>query len=164
MFGDNGPVLTLDQAGYIGSFTLGAVTQSNGVASVAFEFSLGNDQILVPGETLTQSYSVSVADVQNPAAAATQTVTVSIGGVGNDDFVFHPGIGTATVVNFNSQVDTIELDGFANAHTVDQLQSLISTNAHGDAVIDLGHSDSITLSGTTLAQLQHVLTTAVLLH
>lgn len=156
--------VTPDQPGYIGSFSVGAVTQSNGVASVAFEFSLGNDQILVPGETVTQSYSVSVADAENPATAATQTVTVSIGGAGHDDFVFHPGIGTATVLNFNPQIDTIELDGFANAHTVEQLQSAISSNAHGDAVIDLGHNDSITLSGTTLAQLQHVLTTAVLLH
>ena len=43
---------------YIGTFTLGALTKSNGAASLGFEFDLGNDQInLGPGQTLTQSYA-----------------------------------------------------------------------------------------------------------
>jgi Ca2+-binding RTX toxin-like protein len=89
---------------------------------------------------------------------------VSLGGTGNDNFVFQPGIGADTIVNFNPKVDTIELDHFVNAQTVQQLQALVTSNAHGDAVIDLGHNDSITLPGMTAAQLQAVLQSAVHLH
>ena len=44
--------------------------------------------------------------------------SVSIGGAGNDTFVFHPGEGAQTVNNFDPQQDTIELDHFANIHNV----------------------------------------------
>jgi VCBS repeat-containing protein len=141
------------------------VTDNNGDFSAGFAFSLTNDQInLAPGQTLTQSYNVSVADAQDPAANVNQTVSVSIGGPGNDNFIFQPGIGAETIVNFDPQHDTIELDHFASAQTVQELQSLITTDAHGDAMIDLGHHDNITLPGITSAQLQHALGSAVQLH
>jgi hypothetical protein len=73
-------------------------------------------------------------------------------------------IGAETIVNFNPQQETIELDNFMSAETVQQLQSLIVTDAHNDAVIGLGHNDSITLSGTTAAQLQAFLQSSVHLH
>jgi len=151
---------------YVGSFALDPVAVSNGSVSVGFEFSLGNDQInFAPGETLTQSYGISITDAQNPAANVNQTVSVSIGGPGNDNFVFAPGIGADTITNFNPQQDTIELDHFANAQTVQELQSLITTDAHGDAVINLGHNDSITLPGVTAPQVQQVILAGhVLLH
>jgi FecR protein len=158
--------VTPEGSGYVGNLTVGAVSDSNGTASVDYGFSLGNDQITVaPGQTVTQSYQVSLADAQNPAANASQTVSVSIGGAGNDNFVFAPGVGSDTVLNFNPQQDTIELDHFANAQTVQELQALITTDAHGDAVIDLGHNDSITLANTTTAQLQQAIQNGhVLLH
>ena len=46
-----------------------------------------------------------------------------------------------------------------------ELESLISTDMHGDAVLDLGHNDSITLAGVTTPQLQQAIQTGhVLLH
>jgi VCBS repeat-containing protein len=158
--------VTADGSGYVGSLSIDPVTESNGSVSLGFEFSLGNDQIgLASGQTLTQSYDISVTDAQNPAESLNQTVSVSFGGPGNDSFVFQPGIGADTIVNFNPQNDTIELDQFANAQTVQELQSLITTDAHGDAVIALGHNDSITLAGTTPAELQQVIQAGhVLLH
>jgi VCBS repeat-containing protein len=140
------------------------VTESNGTASVEFDFN--NDQInLTPGETLTQSYNVSVADAQNPAENANQTVSVTVGGPGNDNFVFAPGIGADTITNFNPQQDTIELDHFANVQTVQELESLVTTDAHGDAMINLGNHDSIALPGTTSAQLLQIIQAGhVLLH
>ena len=60
------------------------------------------------------------------------------------------------MTNFNAQQDTIELDQFANAQTVQELQSLVTTDAHGDALINLGHNDSITLPGVTAAELQQI--------
>jgi hypothetical protein len=80
-------------------------------------------------------------------------------------FVFTPGMGAETVTNFNLQQDTIELDRFANAQTAQELQSLISSDVHGDAVINLGSHDSITLPGVSADQLQQVVQAGhILLH
>ncbi len=149
-----------------GTFSLDPPTESNGTVSVGFDFMANNDQMnLAPGETLTQSYDVSIADAQNPAENVKQTVSVTVGGPGNDNFVFAPGVGADTITNFNPQQDTLELDHFANAQTVQELQSLITTDAHGDAVINLGHNDSVTLAGVTDPQLQQVIQAGhVLLH
>ena len=71
----------------------------------------------------------------------------------NDTFVFRPGMGAETADNFNAN-DTIELDHFANIQSVQQLTSLITNEPHGDAVIALGHNDSITLPGVSANYLQ----------
>ena len=114
---------------------------------------------------MTQSYNVTVADAQNPAENVSQTVSVTVGGIGNNSFVFAPGVGADTITNFSPQQDTLELNNFVNAQTAQELQALITTDAHGDAVIDLGHNDSITLAGVTDAQLQQVIQAGhVLLH
>jgi len=106
-----------------------------------------------------------VADVQQSTAGISQIPLVTIGGPDADHFVFAPGLGAETVTNFNPHQDTIELDHFANAQTVQELQSLISTDVHGDALINLGHNDSVTLVGVTPTELQQVVQTGhVLLH
>ena len=158
--------VTSDGANYFGSFALNQVSVNDGNAMVSWEFDFANDQItFAPGETVTQSYDVAVTDANNPAANTSQTVAVSIGGPGNDNFVFAPGVGADTVVNFNPQQDTVELNGFSNAQTVLELQALITTDAHGNAVIDLGHHDSVTLANTTAAQVQQAIQAGhVLLH
>ena len=71
-----------------------------------------------------------------------------------DTFLFHAGMGAGAATNFNARADTIELDHFANIESVRQLTSLIATNAHGDAVIELGHHDSVTLPGVSANYLQ----------
>ena len=73
-----------------------------------------------------------------------ETTSVSIGGSGNDQFIFHPGVGADTMVNFNPQKDIIELNHFADAQTMEQLSSLITSDAHGNAMIELGHNDGVT--------------------
>ncbi len=158
--------VTPDGTNYGGSFSLDQPVETNGHVSVGFDFMADNDQInLTPGETLTQSYSVNIADAQNPAENISQTVSVTVGGPGNDSFVFAPGVGADTIVNFNPQHDVLELDHFASAQTVQELQSLIGTDAHGDAVIDLGNHDSVTLAGVTTTQLQEAIQAShVLLH
>ncbi len=155
---------TPDGSNYLGSFSLGQVTDSNGAASVEFDFN-DDQNNLTSGQTLTQSYNVAVAGAQNPADNANQTVSVTVGGPGNDNFVFAPGVGADTVTSFNAQQDTLALDHFANVQTVQELQALISTDIHGDAVINLGHNDSVTLAGVTDTQLQQVIHAGhVLLH
>jgi autotransporter-associated beta strand protein len=156
---------TPEGSNYLGTFSVAPVTESNGNASANYGFSLGHDQInLADGQTATQSYELSVTDPHNPAVNMSQTVSISLGGAGNDNFVFAPGVGADTIVNFNPQQDTIELDHFANVQTVQQLAAAITPDTHGDAVIDLGHHDSITVAGVTPAQLQAVLQSVVHLH
>jgi hypothetical protein len=107
----------------------------------------------------------------NPSTTNNETTTelgpngsVTVGSDG-DHFVFDPGIGAETVTNFNWQQDTIELDHFTNAQNIQELQSLVTTDVHGDAVINLGHNDSITLTGTTTTELQQVIQSGhILLH
>lgn len=46
-----------------------------------------------------------------------------------------------------------------------QLESLITADAHGDAVIALGHHDSITVAGVNAVQLQQLAQTGhVIMH
>jgi Ca2+-binding RTX toxin-like protein len=90
--------------------------------------------------------------------------SVSIGGPGHDTFVFHPKMGTETLSNFNPQNDTIELGHFANVQSVQHLSSLITTDPHGEAFIDLAHSDGIAIPGVTATYLQAHLQTIVHLH
>ncbi len=139
-----------------------AVTDFDGTVS---EFMLGNDQInLAPGQTATDTHTnVNVPDPANPGATV-NTVSVTVGGPGNDNFVFAPGIGADTITNFNPQADTIELDHFANVQNTQALAAAISTDAHGDAVIDLGHSDSVTVAGVSGTYLQQHLASMVHLH
>ena len=150
---------------YVGTFSVGSVSVNNGSASVEYDFKFGNDRFnLAPSQTMNQSYEVSVGDPLNPSSSMTEIVSVSIGGPGNDTFMFHPGIGTDTIVNFNPKADTIELDRFANVQTVEQLASLITADAHGDATIELGHNDSITIPGLSQSYLQAHLESLVRLH
>ena len=111
---------------------------------------------------LESSASVSLVssdttDGQQSASQTEQNASVAISGPDADHFVFTPGIGAETVTNFNVQQDTIELDQFTNVQTVQELQSLVTTDVHGDAVIGLGHNDSVTLSGVTTTELQQVI-------
>jgi hypothetical protein len=158
--------VTPQGSNYIGSFSVDLPTDNNGTTTVGYGFQLGSAPAnLSAGETLTQSYSVSIADAQDSAVSQSQTISVSIGGSGADNFVFTPGLGADTIANFNVQQDTIELDHFADVQTTQELQSLLSADAHGNAVIDLGHNDSITLQGVSTQQLQNIIQEGhVLLH
>jgi FecR protein len=134
--GHGGTLITDPPAGTTG----GSPSAAAAIANTGLNF--GNDQIsLAPGETEMQSVD-------------SRTGSVSVGGPGNDNFVFHPGIGADTIANFNPQADTIQLDNFANVQNVQQLALLITADVHGAAVIDLGHHDSITLPGVTASYLQ----------
>jgi VCBS repeat-containing protein len=150
-----------DGKDYVGAFHVDSPSEDDGSGSVAWSFDF-HDVKLSSGQTLTQSYDVTVADEHG--ATATQQISVSVGGPGNDNFVFKPGVGADTIVNFNPQADTIELDHFANAQNTQQLAALVTADAHGDAVIELGHSDSITIPGMTASYLQAHLQSLVHLH
>ena len=102
--------------------------------------------------------------ITDPPATSSSNMSPSIGGASNDTFVFKPGIGADTVNNFNPQADTIELDHFVDVHNLQQLAAAITTDAHGDATIELGHGDSIAIPGVTASYLQAHLQSLVHLH
>ena len=105
------------------------------------------------------------ANGTNPVATLTDGAPqVSIGGPGNDTFVFHPGEGAMTIGNFNPQADTIELDHFANIQHVQDLAAMITTDGHGGALIGLGSHDSIDIPAVTASYLQAHLQSLVHLH
>ena len=151
---------TSDGSGSVSSFSLDPTTEK----SVGFEFSLDNDQInFASAQTLIQSDGVATDDAQNPAVNLNYPASVSIGGPGNDNFVFQPGIGADIAVNLNPRHDAIELNNFSNAQTVQQLQSLVTADAHGDAGIGFAHND-ITQAGMDAMHLQQFLHSVVHLH
>ncbi len=150
--------------GYLGSFVADAVNAANGQDTVGWHFNLASGSV---AQTVTQSYHVSVADqhADGTTGTASQVVSVTIAGPGNDAFVFHPGVGAETIVNAGPS-DTVELDGFSSVTSNDQLATLLndaqtgqaqslfqSVNGGHDTMINLGNHDSITLRGVQIADL-----------
>jgi len=149
---------------YLGNFTVDAGSTVNGQEAVEWHFNIDPSAI---NQEITQSYNVSLVDNQPQGTSQTtsQTVSVTIGGPGNDSFVFHPGIGTDIVANPQNS-DTFELSGFSAITNMSQLSTLlheaqtgisqsvfVSTNDGQDTTINLGNHDSITLSHVQLANL-----------
>ena len=85
-------------------------------------------------------------------------------GPGHDHFVFAPVVGADPIINANPQRDAVELDNFAHVQSTQQLASLLTADAYCDAVIELGHSDSITGPGVSASYLQAHLQSLVHLH
>ncbi len=102
--------------------------------------------------------------IYDPPATSSAGPSVSIGGTGNDTFVFHPGEGAQTVNNFNPQHDTIDLDHFASIRDAQELAAAITPDVHGNALLELGHGDSIAIPGVSATFLQQNLQSLVHLH
>jgi hypothetical protein len=149
---------------FIGNFTVDAPNVSNGQVSTGWHFNFDETNT---NQQVTQSYNVSLVDTKPSGMSQTtsQTVSVTIGGPGQDSFIFHPGVGTEIVANAKS-TDTIELDGFSAVTNNHQLATLLqeaqagisqsvfsSANDGHDTTINLGNHDSITLAHIQLANL-----------
>jgi hypothetical protein len=141
-------------------------SSSNGNGANGF---LPNDEQITFGPNGEVTYTI---DSGTTVSAATQTENTTVMNSGpvvgqgaHDTFVFQPGVGAETIANFNPQQDTLSFEHFTQAQTVQELQTLITTDTQGDAVINLGHNDSVTIAGVTTAQLQQaILSGHVLLH
>ena len=78
------------------------------------------------------------------AVAGEDTLT---GSGANDLFVFAQPIGKDVVYNFNAGSDKIDLIGFDGIASFSDIQTNLSEDADGNAVITLGNGQSITLIG-----------------
>jgi hypothetical protein len=151
--------ITPQQNDYLGAIA----TTADNIGGVDWHFDASPAQ-LSQLAGLTQYYKVQ--DQTNPAA--NQIISVSVGGDGKDQFVFDVntnGAGTHAIVNFSTMTangtyvgDVIELDNFTNAQNAPlQLADILThltQDSHGNAVVDLGHGDSITFQGVTAGAVQ----------
>jgi FecR protein len=109
--------------------------------------------------TLSSDGSGGTLITDPPTPPTTQATSVSIGGPGGENFIFGANnhFGAETITNFHSGSDTIELDGYTtmdNGHLAQAITSNGPDASHGDAIINLGHGDSITVANLTESYLQ----------
>jgi hypothetical protein len=166
---DQYTVWSTDSSGnFVANITGGAVSGSNSALEsleTTFHQDLNGDGVIGVPAMATSATGEAMAGANGTTSTATQSFAVTIGGPGNDSFVFHPGIGPDHVLNFGS-ADTIELDGFASIANKDQLTAFLSNaqagqpqplfepaNDHHDTVLNLGNHDSITLINVRIADL-----------
>ena len=110
---------TPDGGGYVGTFSLDPVSESGGSGSLAWHYSVDNAdiQFLAQGQTLVQTYSVTVTD--DHGAATLQTVTIAIDGT-ND---------APTAVN-----DTIITDAGPNGSVIIAPWALAANDTDPDTI------------------------------
>ena len=126
-------------------------TDPGGALNVASD---GHGGTLITDPPVAGSSGTTSANAGSAGDAVITPQRFLLGGGGNDTFVFQPGLGAETIGNFNPRVDTIELQHFADVEHGQQLARLITTDQHSDAVIELGHSDSITVPGVSQSYFQ----------
>ncbi len=149
------------------AYDANAGTNTGGTLTIFESGHAVENLVFANGEYTSASFTLSsdgsggtlITDPPPPATPAMQTISASIGGPNNDNFIFSTNthFGAETIANFNTAADTIELDGY-NTITHDDLVAAITSNgvdaSHGDAVITLGHGDSITVANVTASYLQ----------
>ena len=79
---------------------------------------------------------------------------VLAGGTGRDAFVFAGGGGQDVVLDFKVGEDVLQIARNVNGTGIASAADVAArvTDAHGSAVIDLGHGDTVTLAGVTAEQ------------
>ena len=144
---------TPDGSGYVGTFSLDPVSESGGSGSLAWHYSVDNAdiQFLAQGQTLVQTYSVTVADDQG--ASTLQTVTIAIDGTNdaptavNDTVITDAGLnGTVIIAPWALSANDTDPD------TTDQVfVNSIGTSSGGSGGGAFGFvffSDDATLGGS----------------
>ena len=157
---DHVTITPWQDGGYNGTSVTGA---SNGHGGFDWHFNASISE-LTQQAGVTQTYSIT--DTTHPSAAT--TLSVSIGGPGGDQFNFSPSTGAHMLVNFTTTVDSsghyigdsVNLQGFTSGNDqhalvlADVLADL-TTDSHGNAVVNLGAEGSLTfahVSQTTVQQ------------
>jgi VCBS repeat-containing protein len=143
-------------SGYLGTFSLGSLSEANGNGSVDWHFSATSSQLQqlsAAAQPVTQTYEVAINDTHS-AGTVLQQVGLTFGSSASDTFVFAPGMGQEVLFNFSQlpgNTDQIELDHF-NISNFSQL-TLQSVDSNQDTLINLGHNDSLLVVGVSAANL-----------
>ena len=125
-------------AAYTGAMVLGVTeTWKNADGSTGIAVVSDNVEAYAPGSPIF-------------ALSGNDTLT---GGGGNDLFVFAQPIGHDTVYSFDAAHDQVDLIGYAGFTSFADVQSHLTEDANGDALITLGDGQSIELQGVHAAAL-----------
>jgi len=131
---------------------------------------VGNDTIIGFGghDTLIGGVGDQLLDGNGSSdlIVAGQGNDTIIGGGSHDTFVFGSGGGRDVVMDFH-QGDILQIQqniNGLNVSTAADLASHISSDGHGNAVLDLGNGDSVTLIGIKPETLSHDLNSYVKIH
>ena len=127
----------------------GVLTVSDGTNSVELTF------IDFTGTLKFASDGTGGTDIYDPPATGSCEKSVTIGGPGNDNFVFHPANATDTSVHWNAQQATGVFDHIADAELGRHL-ALFITGGDGDAVTEYGYHDASALPDAATTQLQQI--------
>ena len=132
------PIEDADASHTHGNLSVGVPNEGTASGTAGSPFMSSHDQIdLELGRTLTPSEDAGVANAQNTPGTPNQLASVSIGGYGNDQFVFVPGVNANSATNFNANHDTV--DPATPPRKPPRNCSHLSLHAHGDAIINPGH-------------------------
>ena len=149
-----------DNAGSNTGGMLSILETSNGSTTMVGNVTFANGDYATASFLLTSDGHGGTLIVEPPASpSATQSMSVFVGGPGNDNFVFSADqhLGASMISHFDIISDSIELDGYSSINSANIAAAITSNGAdamHGDAVINLGHGDSITVAGVTETCLQ----------
>ena len=112
----------------------GTVTATAGNGTVEWQFQATNAQL---DQLMGQTQNFTLHDQNN--ANASQTVSVSVGGPGNDQFTFDTHTGADTMLNFSTTTnaqgqyvgDHIDITAFNNITTTADVLANLSADSHG---------------------------------
>jgi hypothetical protein len=137
------------------------VTDGTNTASLTFVDFTGTFKFASDGQGGTDIFDPPTTGTNGHHAGLTPATSVSLGGPGNDNFLFHPSLGADTG-NANSPDDATELERFTSAQ-VQHWSPLISNAAH-DAIDFVHHSDGVTPADLNAAHWHLAVQSAVHLH
>ena len=151
--------VTPQQGGYVGTLT----TSDNGSGGIDWHFTVSNNDLIQAGQQTNYTENFTVTD---PNIPTTPQLTVSIGGPGQDQFQFFNNTGAHALVNFSTQTDasghyvgdTVQLSNFTNGQgndlTISDVLADLTTDSHGNAVINLGSGDSVVFAHVSQSVIQ----------
>lgn len=133
---------------------LAAVTASGGDASADTLISIENLDGSAHSDTLIGDFGANrlSGNGGNDTLAGREGSDTLLGGGGADLFLFEPGWGSDTVVDFQDNTDTLKLDGFAGVSDAGDALAK-ATQDSADVVFDFGAGDVLRVTGVTKAAL-----------
>ena len=150
------PNVSFDQAADSYNPTTDVITVSNGSADGTVTIDVVGG--IANNDTFVFSQQGSGTLIEDPEIAPAHHqggLSVTIGGPGNDNFVFHPANATDTSVHWNAQQDAGAFDHVADAELGRHL-ALFITGGDGDAVTEYGYHDASALPDAATTQLQQI--------
>ena len=134
------------------SILCGGDGSERGALSVKFDCK--NDQINISGSDAARQADNEDVDANSHLLNAGHAGAVTVGGPGNDHFVFAGGVGGNDAANFNTTHDVCDPDHAAHAQLIQDLHTLIKPDLHGDA---LDHHGGIPFADPAATQLHQII-------